>query len=158
MIERMALAAAIGLNRITGNNNVNVDYVRYRLAGIINVLVIWFLSISLGFITQSVPKVLLALVVLLIFRYVTGGMHFPLDICMIVTVGIVFVSVNYHIGPLWLLHLVAIPLVVKFGNRLKYFGLVMILANFWIGSEVIANCFMIQAISLIPILGGDKHD
>lgn len=156
MIEWLAWSAAVRLNQFTGNKNIDIDYVRYQLARIFSVTLIWLFSFILGFIFQNIIEVFIALVVILVFRKVTGGMHFQLDFCTILTTAIVFVSVNFHLGPLILLQILSIILVIVFGGKKKSIGLAMIVVNFWIGSDLIANCFLIQSISLIPKLGGEQ--
>lgn len=143
---------AIRLNRFTGSAHIQVDYVRYRLASLLCTALIIVISLALSVLTGTTLEVIAALIALALFRLLTGGVHFGLDACVLITTACVYLAISVHYDHIWIV--TAISMIIVLFSARKNTGMVIYgiigLANFVICSDLIANCYLIQALSLIP--------
>lgn len=161
MIDKLADKLAFRLNAYTGNKHIAVDFVRYQISVYISVFIISSVSLVIGYVTSSFYETLAALLLLGIFRSLTGGFHLNLDVCTIVTILLITMIVHLDVGHVQVLNVLSIVLVILFGKsgKVGMTSVIMILINMIFPFQIAANCYFIQSLSLIPWKGGAKnHD
>lgn len=159
MIEALAARLARGLNRYTGNAKISVDFVRYRFAELLNGGIIIAVSVLIGLWTGTLLPTVMALMAFYTIRRLTGGFHLPLDWCAIASIGCIVLIVHTNAGPAPVLNGLALACYALFAERgwRRWAALVWTASNYFIGSDLLARCFLLQGLTLLNRKGGESN-
>ncbi len=156
MIENTANLLAIKLNNFTKNTNINVDIVRYRLAEILHISIIFAASILISLFTGKTFDVIIALIAFGILRRFSGGYHFKtLEACEVFTVSLVTIITFIHLDNTFIINTIVLVMVVIFTKKRSFtyriLSLLLVASNFIIDSDVAAISFLAQTLMLIKL-------
>ncbi|WP_235775636.1 MULTISPECIES: accessory gene regulator ArgB-like protein [Paenibacillus] len=169
VIEQLSAYTAAAIKRAVPDHPASEAVLKYALEGIYNALFIITLSLIISAITGRVGEAATLLLAFAVLRQITGGIHLKSGtLCVLVSTATVtllsFVPVS---TPLFffgqtvslLLILLFAPSRIERQSRfpkslyplLKGMGLLLILANLWIHSSMIAAAFFVQSLTLIRL-------
>jgi accessory gene regulator B len=155
MIEAAAYSIAERLNKYTDNKNINIDLVRYRIAEILHLIVIFSVSIAISIFTGKTVETILALIAFGILRMLSGGFHLKtLEGCEVFTIALVTAITFIHSGNTILLNLVTLILLTIFSRKklsYKVVSILLVASNFIVQSEIVAFSFLAQSLTLIHL-------
>jgi accessory gene regulator B len=155
MIDALASSLAGRLNQYTQNNNINTDVVRYRIAEMLHLIIIFSVSIIISLFTGKTFEVLVALISFALLRKLSGGFHLKtLEGCELFTITMVTVITLIHSNHIMLINLVSIILLFVFSRKIlsyKVISILLVSSNFFIHSEIVAISFLAQALTLINL-------
>lgn len=157
MVESFANQLALKLNTLTGNKNIAVDFVRYRIAELLHTMIIFLVAILISIFTGKTIEVIIALIAFGGLRIHSGGFHLKsLEACEVFTVLIVTTISLSHTEYVHAVNAIALGFIVIFNKKhLKYrvISYILISINFIIGNDIIAISFLAQSLTLIRFEG-----
>jgi accessory gene regulator B len=155
MIESAASSIAERLNKYTGNKNISIDFVRYRIAEILHVIIIFSVSITISIFTGKTIDTILALIAFGVLRKLSGGFHLKtLEGCQIFTIILVTAITFIHSSNIMLINLVTLLLLIIFSKKKQSYKVIsslLVASNFVIQSEIVAISFLAQSLTLIHL-------
>jgi accessory gene regulator B len=155
MIEALAYSISERLNKFTDNRNINIDLVRYRIAEILHLIVIFGVSIAISIFTGKTVNTIFALIAFGILRKFSGGFHLKtLEGCEVFTIALVTAITFIHTGNTMLINLVTIILLIIFSRKklsYKVVSVLLVASNFIVQSEIVAISFLAQSSTLINL-------
>ncbi|CAM3511247.1 accessory gene regulator B family protein [Marinicrinis lubricantis] len=169
MIKAFSYRLAVSLKSFSGVHEASVQVLQYALINMINIVsIIIIISIVSG-ILGTFPETMLALILFIIIRFLSGGSHLKqAESCIIVSSAILsivpFVPVSAAV--IWpigfislLLHILYAPQKLKWRKiperHLIYFKIsscIFILSGLVVESDVFALVCLIQSVTLLPKL------
>jgi accessory gene regulator B len=155
MIETAAYNIAERLNKYTDNKKINIDLVRYRIAEILHLIVIFSVSIAISIFTGKTVDTILALIAFGILRNLSGGFHLKtLEGCEIFTIAMVTAITFIHTSNTMLINLVTLILLIIFSRKklnYKVVSILLVASNFIVQSDIVAISFLAQSLTLINL-------
>ncbi|GED70101.1 hypothetical protein BRE01_38030 [Brevibacillus reuszeri] len=178
MIEKMALHIAKSIKGANPTQTASIAVMQYSLIAIIGTGSAIFLSIFIAAIFGTAVKTIIVLISFMTLRAFSGGFHFKsAEICtgvsIIGAVVIPFIPLTDLASDVLLAVSLILMLVLapkgknqsrifsrKHYPLLKLISLLIITMNYWIALPEITLTFLVQALSLLPLLwkGGDKRE
>ncbi|GIO06038.1 hypothetical protein J31TS6_20660 [Brevibacillus reuszeri] len=178
MIERMALYIAKSIKRANPEQTASVEVMQYSLIAIIGTGSAIFLSILFAAFLGTAAQTISVLVSFMTLRAFSGGFHFEsAEKCALVSIlGAVVIPLiplsDTTTDILLTVALVLILLLAPKGKNqsrifsrkhyplLKLISLVIVTTNYWIGLPEVTISFLVQALSLLPLIwkGGETNE
>ncbi|MEK3718899.1 accessory gene regulator ArgB-like protein [Paenibacillus sp. FSL R7-0333] len=167
MIESLASRMATGIKHQVPEHPASFAVLKFAIAVILNVLFIVALTLAISLLTGRTNEVVQILVSFALLRQVSGGAHMKSGTaCVLFTTALFtilsFIDVNSTVvllfnGASLLIVLWLAPTGIERQTRiprnhwpkLKFIAVLLVAANFAIGSPVIAASFLAQSVSLI---------
>jgi accessory gene regulator B len=171
MIELMADKLARGIKQRAPEHPATVAVLKHSLAILINTFSILVLTLVLGIVTDHLYETLTVLISFAALRMVSGGLHLRSGTwCVIVTTAMVLLAshVEMAVSMTWIITALSFILAALFAPTdiqkqsripqkyypvLKILSIILVSANFLLGSSVVAASFMVQTLLLIPWKG-----
>lgn len=172
VVDNISLSLATEINKRVGKTSVNV--LRYALNDLFNYMIFYLGVVFVGFLSGRIIDSLLAPVAFSVLRRYSGGLHLSTDKrCTIVSALMVMVSI-YTPMHYWyngaIANSFALLIVVLFApsgtkaptelhRKFKIISVILVGANFIIGSSLLCKVFFVQAITTIPAMQAivNKH-
>lgn len=159
MIDDLANNLALRLNNYTGNDKIHIDVVRYRLAEVLHVAVIFGVSLAISLFSGKAVEVIIILVAFGVLRKFSGGFHCKtLEGCEAFTItlaaSISLIHTDYTITVNSAALLILILFTNKKDTRNRVFSVLLVASNFIIQSDAAAMSFLAQTLTLIRLKGG----
>lgn len=168
MIDSMAGRMAESLKRANPERTASVAVMRFSLILLLNALATVALCLAIGWATGRLAETAVVLAGFVVLRFFSGGFHLKSsDACVVFSTAII--SALPHLSvPDWTMRLTiasaalaALLAPTKVENQIqvseghkpwfKLISVVIVCANFAIGSESLAKAFFVQALLLIPM-------
>ncbi|WP_331702431.1 accessory gene regulator ArgB-like protein [Paenibacillus sp. IITD108] len=165
-IKTLSHSIAAAIKEANPEQTHSVEVMAYSLTIILNTMFIIAVSLVIGALTGNFIATLLAIISLLIIRFVSGGPHIN-SVWGCNIVSILICTVVPHIPmflPLLVVNIVSLVIMLVFSPQpdknakmptglypyLKILSVILVFFNFFIQSDVIGLIFLIQAIIIIP--------
>lgn len=174
MIESLALRLAEGVKKQAPQHPASIAVLKHSIAILINTISIIVLTVLMGIFIGRIQEAALILIAFPLLRMASGGFHLKTGMmCVLVTTclftGLTMVELNntlvnsFNITSVMLVLLFA-PSGIEKSSRIprKYYPLMKVISlcivcsNFFIASPIIAACFLVQALTLISMKGGEN--
>jgi accessory gene regulator B len=167
MIENISFRIASIIKNANEENTASIEVMKYGVSILLNGIIISALSLFFGFLFGKPTETLLTMISFVMLRMASGGYHFKTaNQCIIISIllmsGLPFIPINDRIEEILLiisLIIVAVkaPSNIEMQSRipkqyyplLKLISALFILANFFIGSDIITKAFFIQSLLLL---------
>ncbi|WP_397386730.1 accessory gene regulator ArgB-like protein [Paenibacillus sp. MMS20-IR301] len=167
-LNSLALKISIAIKRINPEETVSIEIMKYSLGIILNTLLTFIVSLSIGFILGNFFDTLIFYISLSLLRVFSGGIHLKTAAaCNIVTILICCMTPYlFQLSDNQLLYgtILCIILMLLFAPNpdkntqipkkwyplLKSISLILVGLNFFIGSSVIGLAFLVQSVTIIP--------
>lgn len=168
MIDQISLKMAVAVKNRAPEHPASLAVLKHALAVSINTLSIIILSVIGGVLTGHTKEVIIIMASFALLRMISGGFHLKTgDMCVVVTtslfVGLSYVNVNHLLTSIITIISILIALLFapsgienqsripkKYYPHLKVASVILISLNLIVGSAVIAACFLVQSLTLIP--------
>lgn len=167
MIDALAERWA-GVLKRANPDTPSVAVMKYGLQVVLNGVFIVGLAMLIGLIAGKPGSTALALLGFSVLRQATGGYHLKTSEGCIVLSTVMVVLVPWLPAPwIWQMSTISVLLILwlapahieeqsriprRYFPYLKWGSAVLVALNFWIQSEVLAWCFLIQSLSLLDKL------
>ncbi|MGG1659462.1 accessory gene regulator ArgB-like protein [Brevibacillus sp. NRS-1366] len=175
MIELSAQKIATKIKEMNPEETASIEVMKFSLIMIISTLVTLTTSLFLAFLFGVLFETITVLFTFALLRFFSGGFHFKsAELCITATVlgSVILPLISKYTHFSWLLTIISILLLLLFSPRgknqsrifekkhfplLKIISIVIVGANFLIGSELLALTFFIQSITLLFVKGGEYN-
>lgn len=168
ILNSLALKISLAIKKTNPEETVSVEVMQYALSIILNTLLTFIVSLSIGLILNNLKETLIFYISLSLLRVFSGGVHLKsATACNIVT--ILICSMTPYLFQLtdtilWFVTAFSLILVllfapnpdkntqipVKWYPSLKLISVIMVCLNFFIASSVIGLAFLVQSVTIIP--------
>lgn len=168
ILNSLALKISLAIKKTNPEETVSVEVMQYALSIILNTLLTFIVSLSIGLILNNLKETLIFYISLSLLRVFSGGVHLKsATACNIVT--ILICSMTPYLFQLtdtilWFVTAISLILVllfapnpdkntqipVKWYPSLKLISVIMVCLNFFIASSVIGLAFLVQSVTIIP--------
>jgi accessory gene regulator B len=169
LISTWAEKIALAFKRREPDHPVSVAVLKYSISALLNVVLIWVLSLIAALFTGKMLETVVVLTAYAALRQVSGGFHLKSGVMCIVLTAIMVTALTYCSfgvnltfilnGAACLLVLLFAPSSIQNQTRIpeKYFPLLKVVAllivglNFILGYSVLAATYLTQSLTLIRI-------
>jgi accessory gene regulator B len=166
MIESLSEKIAKFIKRANEHETVSVEVMKYALIILFNIFIPILIVLGVSLFTGKIAQSLIAIISFVLLRMASGGYHFKSPImCMLSTILATGIPANIPLPdsltlPLTIVSLVLVIMLApsnmrgyhsmpeKYFPLLKLLAAVMVITNFFIGSDIVAFVFTIQGLSL----------
>ena len=160
MIEYTARKISMKLNSIVPESNVNI--MAYEIGRKLNFYSIIILTAGIGALTNHFLESCLGMIGFAALRKLSGGLHLPLTPCTIVSVSLFTVAPLLPISNriVVLLTWLTVSLLLVYSKKeisIKIASLLLVIANLFILSPVLAIVFIVQTALIIQRKEGGEE-
>lgn len=161
IIEKVAWKLAEKINNFTENKDVDVDLVGLRLAMYLHFVLIVSISLVISLFLHKTLDMILAITLFVTIRRLTGGFHLPtLESCAAFSVALLVGIVAVDVGNIQTANIISFVLIAMFSyhrdKKSLILALILVAANTFIQSKVMAYSLFAQSITLLPLFGGES--
>lgn len=176
MIENIADRLSGYVYQHNDRQHVSRDVMKFALIGIILNTVTVILSLCIGLIDGKFSETCIALAAMAALRFLAGGHHLKSPVlCIVVSTAAVTVVPFINVSEIFIYVFTAISVLliwrfapVDFKNKtriserslkiMKGAGMLLVLSNLLINSDILAISWLIVSLTLISIKGGDTNE
>lgn len=167
MIQIIARRLAVSIKRVVPDHRVSAEVMEFSLSALLNAFFIIVISLGVAIFTGRISEAATILVAFAVLRQVSGGKHLEDGVlCIVVsTAGVLVLSMaDFSNTVVHALNVASLLLAIifapsriegqtripkRFYPLLKVIAILIIAANLFIGSSVLAATFFVQALTLI---------
>lgn len=169
MIDTLATRIATRIKASNPDDTASIDVLKYGLILVINFMLILLLTVIAGLCLGNLPDVLTSFVAFVLLRSVSGGAHLNSALgCVFVSTGIAVLPSFIHLQAFQLHSVILLScllIIIYAPSRLeqysnfpqhlypvlKWASLMIVSANLFIQSDLLAVTFLIQSLTLIRV-------
>lgn len=174
IIESISSKVASVIKNANPEQTASFEVMKYALDVLINLFAVVFLTLLVGWITESLFETALTLISFIGLRMTSGGYHLKsLDLCVVASIALLSILPHIPVPDpmLWFLNIISFILVIwlaptnlkdtRYTDRakpvMKFFASAIVLSNFFVFSPQLALSFFSQSILLLP-KGGENDE
>lgn len=175
IIERTALWISEGIKRQVPDHPSSVGVLKHAIAILLNILFIVVFTLLISIYTGHIKKAVLCLIGFALLRQFSGGIHVKTGAGCIAITTILFTAVSFvDLGELsiQIMNILSFILVIFFAPsriekqsriprkhypKLRLVSCIIVGVNFFLQSSTLSIIFLIQALSLFHLKGGESH-
>lgn len=176
MIDKISTLIALKIKRINPEETASVEVMSFSLIILISTFATLFLALGGSLLLGTIRGTGLVLVSFAFLRFFSGGFHFKRsEACIISTAigSIVIPFIHLNSTLIIILTLLSVLIISIFAPRginqsrifnrshyklLKLISIFIVIINIYVESEVLTITYLVQAVTLLFVKGGDNND